>query len=36
MNNVGLKRGYLEIIDYREDYAEIYEQEKEKFIELIC
>lgn len=28
MDNVGLKRGYMGIMDYREDYAEIYEQEK--------
>lgn len=23
MDNVGLKRGYLEIMDYREDYTKI-------------
>ena len=31
MDNVGLKRGQLEILDYREDYARIYEKEKERY-----
>ncbi len=34
MDNVGLKRGYLEIMDYREDYDKIYEEEKEKLLEI--
>ena len=34
MDNVGLKRGYLEIMDYREDYAKIYEEEKERLLEI--
>ena len=34
MNNVGLKRGYLELLDYREDYKVIYEQEKEQLLKL--
>ena len=32
MENLGLKKGYLELDDYREDYAEIYEREKERLI----
>ena len=34
MKNVGLKRGYLEIMDYREDYKEIYEDEKQRYEQL--
>ena len=34
MDNVGLKRGYLEIMDYREDYAKIYEDEKEELLKI--
>ena len=34
MNNVGLKRGILEIMDYREDYAKIYEEEKENLLKI--
>lgn len=34
MNNVGLKRGYLEIMDYQEDYPAIYEKEKENLLKL--
>ena len=34
MNNVGLKHGCLEIMDYREDYAKIYENEKEELIKI--
>ena len=30
MDNVGLKRGCFEIMDYREDYDKIYEEEKEE------
>lgn len=34
MDNIGLKRGYLEIMDYREDYAKTYEKEKEQLLEI--
>ena len=34
MENVGLKRGYLELLDYREDYPFIYEKAKEELLEL--
>ena len=34
MNNIGLKRGILEIMDYREDYAKIYEEEKENLLRI--
>ena len=34
MDNVGLKRGYLELMDYREDYSKIYEEEKERLLEI--
>jgi len=34
MDNVGLKRGYLEIMDYREDYGEIYEAEKNELLDI--
>ena len=34
MKNVGLKRGYLELLDYREDYKEIYEEEKEELLKI--
>lgn len=34
MENVGLKRGYLELYDYREDYPSIYEKEKEELIKI--
>ena len=34
MNNLGLKKGYLELDDYREDYKEIYELEKENLLSL--
>lgn len=34
MNNVGLKREYLELYDYREDYPSIYEQEKEELLKI--
>ena len=32
MENVGLKRGHLELFDYREDYPSIYEDEKEELL----
>ncbi len=32
MENVGLKRGYLELYDYREDYPSIYEKAKEELL----
>ena len=34
MDNVGLKRGYLELMDYREDYKSIYEKEKEELVKI--
>lgn len=34
MKNVGLTRGYLELLDYREDYKEIYEEEKEELLKI--
>lgn len=34
MDNVGLKRGQLEILDYREDYARIYEKEKDNLLKI--
>ena len=34
MENVGLKRGYLELLDYREDYPYIYEEEKKELLEI--
>ena len=34
MNNKGLKHGYLEIIDYQEDYPEIYEKEKNNLLSI--
>ena len=34
MENVGLKRGYLELFDYREDYPAIYEKEKEELLKI--
>ena len=34
MKNEGLKRGHLEIMDYREDYKEIYEEEKENLLKI--
>ena len=34
MNNIGLKRGYLEIMDYQEDYGKIYEEEKKELLEI--
>ena len=34
MENVGLKKGYLELQDYRDDYPVIYEKEKEELLEI--
>ena len=34
VDNVGLKRGYLELMDYREDYTNIYEKEKEELLKI--
>jgi GrpB-like predicted nucleotidyltransferase (UPF0157 family) len=34
MDNVGLKRGYLDLLDYREDYSNIYEIEKNNLLNL--
>lgn len=34
MENVGLKRGYLELYDYREDYPSIYEKAKEELLDI--
>ena len=34
MNNVGLKRGHLEIMDYRDDYSKIYEEEKDELLKI--
>lgn len=34
MDNVGLERGTLEILDYREDYAKVYEKEKNNLLEI--
>ena len=34
MDNIGLKRGYLEIMDYQENYPVIYEKEKESLLNI--
>ena len=34
MENVGLKKGYLELMDYREDYTSIYEEEKNRLLDI--
>ncbi len=34
MDNVGLKRGYLKIMDYRDDYSKIYEEQKEELLKI--
>ena len=34
MNNIGLTKGALEIMDYRDDYPKIYEEEKEELLKL--
>ena len=34
MENAGLKKGYLELMDYREDYKTIYEEEKNRLLDI--
>lgn len=34
MNNIGLKKGELDIIDYQDDYPIIYNQEKEELLNI--
>ena len=34
MNNLGLKRGYLELMDYQDDYKDIYEEEKNNLLNI--
>lgn len=34
MENIGLKRGYLKLYDYREDYPSIYEEAKKELLEI--
>lgn len=34
MDNIGLKRGFLELMDYQEDYPTIYEKEKEELLKI--
>ena len=34
MDNVGLKRGVLELMDYRDDYSKIYEEEKNELLKI--
>lgn len=34
MDNVGLKKGYVELMDYQEDYPTIYEKEKEELLRI--
>ena len=34
MENLGLKKGYLELHDYRKDYPSIYEKEKEELLDI--
>ena len=34
MDNIGLKKGYLEIMDYRDDYRVIYDAEKNELIDI--
>ena len=34
MNNIGLKRGYLELMDYRDDYKDIYNEEKDNLLKI--
>ena len=34
MDNIGLKRGVLELMDYRDDYSEIYKEEKNELLEI--
>ena len=34
MENVGLERGYLELMDYRDDYTDIYNKEKNNLLKI--
>ena len=34
MENIGLKRGYLELLDYRDDYTDIYNNEKDYLLKI--
>ena len=34
MKNAGLKKGYLELMDYQDNYKDIYEQEKEELVKI--
>ena len=34
MDNIGLKRGYLELMDYRDDYKDIYNEEKDNLLKI--
>lgn len=34
MDNAGLKKGYVELMDYQEDYPKIYEKEKEELLRI--
>ena len=34
MDNAGLKKGYLELMDYQDNYPEIYEKEKEELLSI--
>ena len=34
MDNIGLKKGYLELMDYQEDYQRIYEEEKDNLLNI--
>ena len=34
MENAGLKKGYLELMDYQDNYKEIYEKEKENLLKI--
>ena len=34
MDNIGLKKGYLELMDYQEDYPSIYDKEKEELLRI--
>lgn len=34
MDNLGLKKGYLELLDYQDDYPSIYEKEKEELLKI--
>ena len=34
MENIGLERGYLELMDYRDDYTDIYNKEKDNLLKI--